>query len=137
MSDRSSASVSGTAIRAERRELRRLGYHTTSLVRCAARYARLTGSSICEAAAIFRVNAGGVWNAWARIYPLRAQPFRARRTCTACAGEGHIAVDGACSPSERARRLVDGGSSVIEAAAQTGVTASTVYQAIDRRKRAA
>ena len=49
--------------------LRRNGWHTTSRVRCAARYSALTGCSLGAAAWLFRVNGGSVHAAWCRVYP--------------------------------------------------------------------
>ena len=126
--------------RSESNALRKLGYHVTSRCRCAARYARITGSSICDAAIAFGVNAGGVWNAWDRIYPMTPHPTSVvsrRSTCTACGATGHIAVRGECSPTERAMRLVSGGATVPEAARLLGLSNQTVYQARDHRRRAA
>lgn len=120
--------------------LRALGYHITSRVRCAARYAKLAGCSIHEAAQVFQISAGGVWNAWRRIYPLRPQPITDRRkrpTCTACGATGHLAVNGKCSPSELALRLVAGGLSVRDAADRIGTTTQAVYAARDHRRRVA
>lgn len=51
-------------------------WYVTSRVRCAARLAHLTSLSIHEAAGVFGVSAGGVWNAWERIYPNEPQPRR-------------------------------------------------------------
>lgn len=135
--------------------LRAIGYHVTSRVRCAARYAALTNCSIRAAAEAFDLNPGAVWNAWERIYPKLAQPIAVDRkpptpmigprrewhrgpsTCSACEGVGHVAVNGRCSPSEIAVRMVRGGSSVQEAADAVGVANQTVYAALQNRRRAA
>lgn len=122
------------------RPLRALGYHVTSRVRCAARYARLAGVSIHEAAQVFGISAGGVWNAWARIWPCRPQPLSDRHqrpTCTACGQRGHLAINGKCSPSELALRLVRAGMTVRAAADRVGTTTQAVYAARDHRRRAA
>ena len=122
------------------RAMRSAGYHTTSRVRCAARYAALTGCSIHEAAQVFAVNAGGVWNAWDRIYPDVPQPTSDRKRpgmCSACGATGHLAVRGRCSPSELALRMVRGGTTVAKAADRLGLTTGAVYAARDQRRRAA
>lgn len=61
------------------RVLRAAGMHVTSRVRCAARYAALTGGTINEAAKEFGIAAGGVWQAWERMYPNVPQPRRLGR----------------------------------------------------------
>lgn len=66
----------GTAECVAVRKLRAAGVYVTSRVRCAARYAALTDSTIHEAAQAFGIHAGGVWNAWERIYPGVPQPKR-------------------------------------------------------------
>lgn len=112
----------------------------TSRVRCAVRYASLVGCSIYEAAQAFELNAGAVHNAWGRIYPTRPHPVSANRrepTCLACGRRGHLAVGGACSRSYRALQLIDGGSSVSEAAAELGISANTIREALLRRRVAA
>lgn len=122
------------------RDMRSRGWHTTSRVRCAARYAALTGCSIHEAAQVFSVNAGGVWNAWGRIYPDVPQPTSSQRrpaTCSACGATGHLAVRGRCSPSELALRLIEGGTTAKEAAHRMGISAAAIYAARDQRRRAA
>ncbi len=109
-------------------------------VRCAARLARITDLSIHEAAQVFGVSAGGVWNAWARLYPCVPQPVspqRKRSRCAACGGHGHLAVNGRCSPSQLALRMVEGGATVIEAAGRFGLTTQAVYCALEQRRRAA
>lgn len=58
------------------REMRLAGMYVTSRVRCAARYAALVDVTIYDAAKVFGVSAGGVWHAWARIYPTIPQPYR-------------------------------------------------------------
>lgn len=120
--------------------LRALGYHVTSRVRCAARFARLTGCSIYEAAQMFGLNAGAVHNAWSRIYPTRPHPVADRHkrpTCTACGQTGHFAVRGQCSPSQLALQFVASGATVIEAANRFGLTKQAVYCAMEHRRRAA
>lgn len=112
----------------------------TSRVRCAARFARLTGCSINEAALTFGINPGAVWNAWSRIYPCRPHPTSQRRrqqTCTACGEVGHRTVNGRCSPSQLALQFVAAGATVIEAADRFGLTKQAVYAARDHRRRAA
>lgn len=126
--------------RGEARRLRAAGYHVTSRVRCAARLARITDLSIHEAAQIFGVSAGGVWNAWARLYPCQPQPTSSRRQrsrCTACGEQGHLAVRGKCSPSQLALRFIEAGATVIEAADRFGLTKAGVYAAREQRRRAA
>jgi hypothetical protein len=66
----------GTEACKQVRVLRASGVHVTSRVRCAARYAALTGSTINETAQAFGLQAGGVWAAWGRIYPDVPQPKR-------------------------------------------------------------
>lgn len=145
----------GIDFRIESKPLRALGYHVTSRVRCAARYAKLTRCSIREAAETFEINPGAVWNAWDRIYPHLAQPISADRkpptpmigprrerhrgppVCSACNEIGHVAIHGRCSPSELAVRMVRGGASVQEAADAVGVANQTVYAALQNRRRAA
>ncbi len=122
------------------RGLRAAGLYVTSRVRCAARYAMLTDSSIHEAAQIFGINSGAVWNAWEQVYPETPHPTTKRRktiTCAACGAAGHIAVRGRCSPSELARRMVAGGARAIDAANRLGLTKGAVYAALEQRRRAA
>lgn len=126
--------------RLARRALTAQGYYTTSRVRCAARFARLTGCSIHEAATTFGLNAGAVWNAWSRLYPTRPHPIAADRrqsTCTACGRCGHLAVRGRCSPTQLALELIADGATVIEAADQFGLNRKSVYAARSERRRAA
>lgn len=126
--------------RGEAREIRATGYYVTSRVRCAARLARITDLSIYEAAQAFGVTAGGVWNAWARLYPELPQPTSPRRqrpTCSACGERGHLAVHGNCSPSQLALKLVASGDTVRIAADRVGVSTATVYAAREQRRRAA
>lgn len=133
-------SRSNHTYRGEARRLRALGYYVTSRVRCAARYAAIAGCSIHEAAQVFGISAGGVWNAWERIYPTRKHPLSAvhqRPTCSACGQRGHLAVNGRCSPSEVALRLVADGVSVREAALHLKLTTQAVYCAKYQRRRAA
>lgn len=59
--------------------MRRSGIHITSRVRCAVRFAVLTGSTIHEAAQVFGISAGGVWLAWERMFPDVPQPRRLGR----------------------------------------------------------
>lgn len=125
------------------RPLRALGYHITSRVRCAARYARYPKVSIHEAAKVFGVSTGGVWNAWCRIYPCQAPPLmdrdkaERRKGCLACGATDHHSRHGRCSPSAMALRLISGGLSVRQAADRVGATPQSVYKARKYQRRAA
>jgi len=105
--------------RAEIRRLVGLGYHVTSRVRCAVRYAVTAGCSITQAAYTFDVNPGAVWNAWDRMFPELPHPL----------GDQSRSGRGA-----RALELVDGGMSVREAAETIGVNVHTIYEARSKRR---
>jgi hypothetical protein len=59
--------------------LRKDGVHVTSRVRCAVRFAAMTGATITDAAYVFEVNPGAVWNCWERMFPDVPQPRRLGR----------------------------------------------------------
>lgn len=101
------------------RRLRRIGYHVTSRVRVAARYAALFSCSITEAAYALEINVGAVWNAWDRIYPDLPHPLGPPSR----AGRGAAALE-----------LVDGGMTPRAAAAAIGVNVHTVYEARSKRR---
>ena len=54
---------------------RHVDYYVAYPSRCAVRYAALADCSIYEAALVFDVNPGAVWNAWERMYPNLPQPI--------------------------------------------------------------
>lgn len=131
----------GTAECRQVRNLRATGVYVTSRVRCAARYAALTGCSIADAALAFGINPGAVWHAWSRIYPGVSHPVSLLRRrspeCAVCGRRGHLAVHGRCSPSQLALQLVGAGATVIDAANRFGLTTHAVYSAINQRRKAA
>lgn len=119
---------------------RALGCYVTSRSRCAARYAALVGCSIYEAAKVFGLGAGAVWNAWARIYPGVAHPTsdkKQRAQCAACGKFGHLALQGRCSRSEIARLLLSYGATPRQAADASGISTAAVYKAREYGRRAA
>lgn len=69
----------GSPRQLETTAMRKAGLHVTSRVRCAARFAKLTGSTIYEASKVFEINVGGVWLAWERMYPDAPHPRRLGR----------------------------------------------------------
>lgn len=96
-----------------------IGYHVTSRVRVAARYAALFDCSITEAAYALDINPGAVWNAWDRMYPELPHPLGPSNR----AGRGAAALE-----------LVDGGMTPRAAAAAVGVNVHTVYEARSKRR---
>src|SRR5882672_4883139 len=105
--------------RAEVRRLRASGYHTTSRVRVAVRYAVIMDCSITEAARVLGVSAGGVWHAWDRMFPDLPHPLEPAGR----AGRGEYALE-----------LVDSGMSTRAAAATARVCVQTIYGARSRRR---